>query len=47
MDTFNFELTDEHMDTYVLVHGAWHDGNLLKDVAKAIESDGHKYTCQL
>ena len=30
------------MDTYVLVHGAWHDGNLLKDVAKAIESDGHK-----
>ena len=29
------------MDTYVLVHGAWHDGNLLKDVASAIETDGH------
>ena len=30
------------MDTYVLVHGAWHNGELLKNVAEAIELDGHK-----
>ncbi len=30
------------MDTYVLVHGAWHNGDLLKDVAEAIKLDGHK-----
>jgi len=30
------------MDTYVLVHGAWHNGNLLKNVAMSIELDGHK-----
>ena len=35
------EKTINIMDTYVLVHGAWHDGNLLKDVASAIETDGH------
>ena len=30
------------MDTYVLVHGAWHTGDLLKEVANTIESEGHK-----
>jgi len=30
------------MDTYVLVHGAWHTGDLLKQVADAIEAEGHK-----
>ena len=30
------------MDTYVLVHGAWHTGDLLKEVARTIESEGHK-----
>ena len=30
------------MDTYVLVHGAWHTGALLEDVAKTITSVGHK-----
>ena len=30
------------MDTYVLVHGAWHTGHLLKQVADAIEAEGHK-----
>lgn len=30
------------MDTYVLVHGAWHTGALLEDVAKTITSEGHK-----
>ena len=29
------------MDTYVLVHGAWHDGDLLKDVADIIRGEGH------
>jgi pimeloyl-ACP methyl ester carboxylesterase len=29
------------MDTYILVHGAWHTGDLLKDVADHIRSDGH------
>jgi len=30
------------MDTYVLVHGAWHCGDLLQGVAEIIESEGHK-----
>ena len=30
------------MDTYVLVHGAWHNGELLEEVADAIRVDGHK-----
>ena len=30
------------MDTYVLVHGAWHNGDLLQNVADIIESEGHK-----
>ena len=30
------------MDTYVLVHGAWHNGELLEEVADAIKDDGHK-----
>ena len=29
------------MDTYVLVHGAWHTGDLLADVAETIRADGH------
>ena len=29
------------MDTYVLVHGAWHDGDLLIDVADIIRGEGH------
>tara|TARA_Y100000590_G_scaffold470698_1_gene667961 strand:+ start:7000 stop:7722 length:723 start_codon:yes stop_codon:yes gene_type:complete len=30
------------MDTYVLVHGAWHNGDLLGDVAESIRSQDHK-----
>ena len=30
------------MDTYVLVHGAWHTGDLLREVADSIEAEGHK-----
>jgi len=30
------------MDTHVLVHGAWHTGDLLKEIANTIESEGHK-----
>ena len=30
------------MDTYVLVHGAWHTGDLLREVAEAIEAVGHR-----
>ena len=30
------------MDTYILVHGAWHNGELLEEVADAIRVDGHK-----
>jgi len=29
------------MATYVLVHGAWHSGDLLEDVAKFIRAAGH------
>lgn len=29
------------MDTYILVHGAWHTGNLLENIADVIRSDGH------
>jgi hypothetical protein len=29
------------MGTYVLVHGAWHTGELLEDVAKYVRSEGH------
>jgi len=29
------------MDCYVLVHGAWHTGELLADVAKTIKAEGH------
>jgi len=30
------------MATYVLVHGAWHTGDLLDDVAKPIRAKGHQ-----
>lgn len=29
------------MDCYVLVHGAWHTGELLTDVAETIKAEGH------
>lgn len=32
-------------DNYVLVHGAWHTGDLLSPVAQAIQSHGHKVYC--
>lgn len=32
-------------DTYVLVHGAWHTGELLEDVAGAIRAAGHECYC--
>src|SRR5262249_51959766 len=30
------------MGTYVLVHGAWHSGRELEQVAKSVEAAGHK-----
>jgi len=33
------------MTTYVLVHGAWHTGELLEDVAEAIRAHGHDVHC--
>jgi pimeloyl-ACP methyl ester carboxylesterase len=33
------------MATYVLVHGAWHTGELLADVAKPIKAKGHQVHC--
>jgi len=33
------------MSTYVLVHGAWHTGELMEDVATAIRAAGHTVHC--
>ncbi|PHP68637.1 alpha/beta hydrolase [Zhengella mangrovi] len=33
------------MSTYVLVHGAWHTGELLEDVARPIRAAGHEVHC--
>ncbi|MCW5771946.1 MAG: alpha/beta hydrolase [Rhodospirillaceae bacterium] len=33
------------MATYVLVHGAWHTGAELEDVAKPIRAKGHRVEC--
>jgi len=33
------------MATYVLVHGAWHTGELLEDTAKPIRAKGHQVHC--
>jgi pimeloyl-ACP methyl ester carboxylesterase len=33
------------MATYVLVHGAWHTGELLEDVARPIRAQGHEVHC--
>ena len=33
------------MGTYVLVHGAWHTGELLEDTAKPIRAQGHQVHC--
>ncbi len=33
------------MATYVLVHGAWHTGELLEDTAKPIRAKGHQAHC--
>lgn len=33
------------MGTYVLVHGAWHTGELLEDVAAPIRAAGHEVHC--
>lgn len=32
-------------DTYVLVHGAWHTGELLEPVAEQIRKNGHEVHC--
>jgi pimeloyl-ACP methyl ester carboxylesterase len=32
-------------DTYVLVHGAWHTGELMEPVAEAIRAQGHTVHC--
>ena len=32
-------------DTYVLIHGAWHTGELLEPVAQAIRAQGHTVHC--
>ncbi len=32
-------------DTYVLVHGAWHTGELLEPVAQHIRAAGHAVHC--
>jgi hypothetical protein len=36
---------DKRMTTYVLVHGAWHRGELMEDVAEAIRAHGHDVYC--
>jgi pimeloyl-ACP methyl ester carboxylesterase len=33
------------MATYVLVHGAWHTGELLEDTARPIRAKGHQVHC--
>src|SRR5687768_4050455 len=33
------------MATYVLVHGAWHTGELLEETAKPIRAKGHQVYC--
>lgn len=33
------------MSTYVLVHGAWHTGELFEDVARPIREAGHEVHC--
>ena len=33
------------MTTYVLVHGAWHTGELMEDTAQAIRAQGHDIHC--
>ncbi len=33
-------------DTYVLIHGAWHTGELLEPVAQAIRATGRCVTSQ-
>ncbi|MFO0988444.1 MAG: alpha/beta hydrolase [Alphaproteobacteria bacterium] len=33
------------MATFVLVHGAWHTGDLLEDTAKPIRAKGHQVHC--
>ncbi len=33
------------MSTYVLVHGAWHTGELFEDVARVIRTAGHEVHC--
>lgn len=33
------------MSTYVLIHGAWHTGELMEDVARPIRAAGHTVHC--
>ena len=33
------------MSTYVLVHGAWHSGDLLEATAAPIRAAGHEVHC--
>jgi hypothetical protein len=39
------EKEEERMATYVLVHGAWHTGELLEDTAKPMRAKGHQVHC--
>lgn len=32
-------------DTYVLVHGAWHTGELMEPMARHIRAQGHTVHC--
>src|SRR5271169_4653804 len=36
---------EEDMATYVLVHGAWHSGDMLEDLAGHIRKQGHTVHC--
>ena len=44
--TLHFQPSRKTMsDTYVLIHGAWHTGELLEPVAQAIRAHGHTVHC--
>jgi hypothetical protein len=44
--TLHFQSSRKTMsDTYVLIHGAWHTGELLEPVAQAIRAHGHTIHC--
>jgi hypothetical protein len=41
LNIYSFQSAVHLSDTYVLVHGAWHTGELLEPVAQAIRAHGH------